>query len=90
MNGDKPLTNDEIEGILFYQRTDKNGKFVSLQYAENCSYLYEDKTNKRRSIKEIIDYEDLRETSKKYKIWEVENSTFDSLGENYKVLIAVL
>lgn len=86
MNGDKPLTNDDIEEILSYQRTDKHGNFVSLQDAENCRYLYEVKTNKARAIKEIIDYEDLREKSKKYKIWEVENSTFDSLGENYEVL----
>lgn len=86
MNGDKPITNDDIEEILSYQRTDKHGNFVSLQDAENCRYLYEVKTNKARAIKEIIDYEDLREKSKKYKIWEVENSTFDSLGENYEVL----
>lgn len=86
MNGDKPLTNDDIEEILSYQRTDKHGNFVSFQDAENCRYLYEVKTNKARAIKEIIDYEDLREKSKKYKIWEVENSTFDSLGENYEVL----
>lgn len=86
MNGDKPLTNDEIEEILFCQRTDNHGNFVSLQDAENCRYLYEVKTNKERAIKEIIDYEDLREKSKKYKIWEVENSTFDSLDKNYKVL----
>lgn len=86
MNGDKPLANDEIEEILFYQRTDKYGNFVSLQEAENCRYLYEVKTNKLRSIKEIIDYNDLRDISKNNEIWEVENSSFDSLGENYEVL----
>lgn len=87
MNGDKPLTNDEIEGILFYQRTDRHGNFISLQDAENCHYLYEDKMDKVRSIKEIIDYDDLREISKNNKIWEVENNTFDSLGDKYKVMI---
>lgn len=86
MNGDKPLANYEIEEILFYQRTDKYGNFVSLQEAENCRYLYEVKTNKLRSIKEIIDYDDLRDISKNNEIWEVENSSFDSLGENYEVL----
>lgn len=86
MNGDKPLTNDEIEGILFYQRTDRHGNFISLQDAENCHYLYEVKTNKGRSIKEIIDYDDLREISKNNQIWEVENNTFDSLDDNYKVI----
>lgn len=86
MNGDKPLTNGEIEEILFYQRTDKHGNFVSLQDAENCRYLYVVKTNKIRSIKEIIDYDDFRDISKNNKIWEVENSTFDSLDKNYKVL----
>lgn len=87
MNKDKPLINDEIEGILFYQRADKQGNFVSLQDAENCHYLYEVKTNKGRSIKEIIDYDDLREISKNNQIWEVENNTFDSLDDNYKVMI---
>lgn len=87
MNKDKPLTNEEIEGILVYQRTDKQGNFVSLQDAENCHYLYEVKTNKGRLIKEIIDYDDLRDISKKHKIWEVDNRTFDSLGDNYKVMI---
>lgn len=87
MNKDKPLTNDEIEGILLYQRTDKHGDSLSLQDAENCHYLYEVKTNKGRSIKEILDYDDLRDLSKNNEIWEVENSTFDSLGENYEVLI---
>lgn len=86
MNEDKPLTNDEIEGILFYQRTDRHGNFISLQEAENCHYLYEVKTNKGRSIKEIIDYDDLRDKSKNNTIWEVENSTFKSLGDNYKVI----
>lgn len=86
MNGDKPLTNDEIEEILFCQRTDKHGNFVSLQDAENCRYLYEVKTDKVRLIKEIIDYDNLRDISKNNEIWEVENSTFDSLGENYEVL----
>ena len=86
MNGDKPLTNDEIEEILFCQRTDNHGNFVSLQDAENCRYLYEVKTDKVRLIKEIIDYDNLRDISKNNEIWEVENSTFDSLGENYEVL----
>lgn len=86
MNGDKPLTNDVIEGILFYQRMDKHGNFVSLQDAEKCHYLYVDKKGTGKTVKEIIDYEDLREKSKKYEIWEVENNTFDSLGENYEVL----
>lgn len=86
MNGDKPLTNDEIEEILFYQRTDRHGNFISLQEAENCHYLYEVKMDKMGSIKEVIDYDDLREISKNNKIWEVENSTFKSLGDNYKVI----
>lgn len=86
MNGDKPLPKDEIEGILFYQCTDKHGNIISLQNANNCHYLYEDKTDKVRTIKEIIDYDDLRDISKNNKIWEVENSTFDSLDDNYKVI----
>lgn len=86
MNGDKPLPKDEIEGILFYQCTDKHGNIISLQNANNCHYLYEDKKDNVRTIKEIIDYDDLRDISKNNEIWEVENSTFDSLGENYEVL----
>ena len=88
MNCDKPLPKDEIEGILFYQCTDKHGKIISLQNANNCHYLYEDKTDKVRTIKEIIDYDDLRDISKNNEIWEVENNTFDSLGDNYKVMIS--
>ena len=88
MNGDKPLTNDEIEEILFCQRTDKHGNIISLQNANNCHYLYEDKTDKVRTIKEIIDYDDLRDILKNNEIWEVENNTFDSLGDNYKVIIS--
>lgn len=86
MNGDKPLPKDEIKGILFYQCTDKHGNIISLQNANNCHYLYEDKTDKVRTIKEIIDYDDLRDISKNNEIWEVENSTFKSLGDNYKVI----
>lgn len=88
MNGDKPLPKDEIEGILFYQCTDKHGNIISLQNANNCHYLYEDKTDKVRTIKEIIDYDDLRDISKNNEIWEVENNTFDSLSDDYKVMIS--
>lgn len=88
MNGDEPLTKDVIEGILFYPCTDKHGNIISLQKANNCHYLYDDKTDKVRTIKEIIDYDDLRDISKNNEIWEVENNTFDSLSDNYKVMIS--
>lgn len=88
MNEDEPLTKDVIEGILFYQCTDKHGNIISLQKANNCHYLYDDKTDKARTIKEIIDYDDLRDISKNNEIWEVENNTFDSLSDNYKVMIS--
>lgn len=87
MMGDKPLKDCEIELILKYQRVDALGNHISLQDAEKCRYLYVVNNGNKETIKEIADYYDLREKYIKYDIWEFENSTFNSLGVGYKVII---
>lgn len=89
MMGDKPLSKFEIQSVLKYRYLDKFGKHMSLQEAQKCKYFYKIKNDGKESIKEIIDYDDLEEKSKKYKIWEARNSEYYSLNENYIVVIAM-
>lgn len=87
MMGDKPLTNYEIELILDYQCVDKFGNPISLQEFEGYRYLYVDKKENEKIIKEITDYDDLKEKYKKYEIWKVDKYYIDSLSKDFKVKI---